>query len=153
MKGILAVVLTLVAGVVGGQPVPGIDGVWRLDPNKSPGYPLPISASTPDVILTVRQTNADITIERRSQGVIVTHYRINEQTENGVGGLRTTARAEWQGGRLVVAGERPAANGTVVPYRTTFTLSGDSTMLTIEERVSAATTEFVSKQVFVRVGD
>jgi hypothetical protein len=151
MRTVLMVVLALVASVAAAQTAPSLNGVWKLDRSLSPAHSAGRGPSSADVTLAIRQTETEVVVERSSQGRSETRYLIGAQTASPSGALETVEAVEWKDGRLVVTGARKAANGEQLPFRRTFTLSKDSTQLTVVDRFSSPNTDFVSTQVFVRV--
>jgi hypothetical protein len=149
MKSPLVLLVTVAACAVAAQTaIPRLDGQWTLDPTKTPGYVA--RSGVPDLTLTVQQTDTEILFEFKSQAKRVTRYRIGEKTVETVGGQQTTAFATWQGGRLVITGERANPDGIAIPYRLVISLP-DANELVMEERQSPPNTDFVSKRVFTRV--
>jgi hypothetical protein len=124
-------------------------GVWRLDPLTSAP---PLSESL-QASLTVTQTADDLEFKLEGpKGAVVSRYSlVGESTITGPGGVPVTARASWQGTRLVVAGTYRTPQGMDVPLQRIVRLSADGRQLIEDEVISSPNTQFKRTHVFIRV--
>lgn len=145
MKTAVALIALLVAGSAAAQDVPRLEGSWKLD--------MPLSGihrtDYPDITLTVSQSDSELVFETKAVGRSVLRYRLGEETTQVFGGLKRSALAKWEAGRLVVVGEREMASG-MAPYRLTVSLAGESDLV-IDEHIHLPSGDALSKQVYHRI--
>jgi hypothetical protein len=166
-RNLLAGALTLVAAF--GQTHGDFTGTWKMDPARSESAHQDAASVSTRSTLVIGFTDSGLTMETtrtehgRSPAFHETlHVKLDgsETTGPGDAGIPVTARAHWDGDRLVVETERNVQNSTVTT-RYVYTLSADSKEMTVDKTLTVqhgyqgmgATPAGHGKDVFVRVAN
>ena len=146
-------VLTFSSGLAAQAPV-DFSGRWTIDAARSAGLP---ATQSRDLLLVVKQTPAQLVIERTTAGkTTTTTYALGgtESVRTGDDGTVVKRRSMWRDGALVteIAETRSLLGVTVVvPATETCRIAADGALV-IEASMKGGGREVSRKSVFTRAG-